>query len=184
MTGTTDFKRLEFSYVCEELTHPKNTLILFHVRPDGDAVGSAFGLRILLEALGSRAWCMCANEVPQRLSFLKEDIQTSALPEALPSDFQMERIIAVDTASASQLGDLYSRFAGKIDIEIDHHSMGEPYADYSLTLEERVQTVKNYYESKYSDASERFTAFKADTTAPSYLGEYYSAVYDYFSQGA
>ncbi|MGN1061955.1 MAG: hypothetical protein ACI4RO_02405 [Candidatus Scatosoma sp.] len=60
----------------------------------------------------------------------------------------------------------------------------EPYADYSLTLAERVQVVKNYYESKYSSASERFTAFQADKTAPSYLGEYYSAVYDYFSQGA
>ena len=59
----------------------------------------------------------------------------------------------------------------------------EPYADYSLSLQERVQVVKNYYENKYSSASERFTAFKADKTAPSYLGEYYSDVYDYFSQG-
>ena len=60
----------------------------------------------------------------------------------------------------------------------------EAYADYSLTPAERVQAVKNYYESTYSTASERFTAFKADTTAPSYLGEYYSSVYHYFSQDA
>lgn len=57
------------------------------------------------------------------------------------------------------------------------------YADYSLSAAERVQTVKNYYHTKYADASERFEAFKNDATAPTYLGEYYTAVYDYFSQG-
>ena len=132
MAGSTDFKKLKFGDLCEKLSHPKNTLILFHVRPDGDAVGSAFALKLLLEASGSRAWCVCSNEVPLRLSFLSEKIQSSALLESIPEDFQIERVIAVDTASPSQLGDLYTRFAGKIDMEIDHHSMGEPYADYCI----------------------------------------------------
>ena len=57
------------------------------------------------------------------------------------------------------------------------------YADYSLSATERVQAVKNYYHAKYTNASERFDAFKKDTTAPTYLGEYYSATYDYFAQG-
>lgn len=57
------------------------------------------------------------------------------------------------------------------------------YADYSLSAADRVQAVKNYYHTKYPDSSARFEAFKNDKTAPSYLGEYYSAVYDYFSQG-
>ena len=62
-----NFKKLTFNEVCEALATPKSTLILFHARPDGDAVGSAFALKLLLEAAGSRAWCVCANEVPQRL---------------------------------------------------------------------------------------------------------------------
>ena len=109
---------------------PKNTLILFHTRPDGDAVGSAFALKLLLEAAGSRAWCVCVNEVPQRLNFLSEGLQDSALPEAIPNDFAAERILAVDTASPSQLGDLYERFGDSINMMIDHHAKGEPYADY------------------------------------------------------
>lgn len=56
------------------------------------------------------------------------------------------------------------------------------YADYSLSATERVQAVKNYYHAKYTNSSERFDAFKNDTTAPTYLGEYYSATYDYFAQ--
>lgn len=124
------FKKLSFSDVCRELATPKNTLILFHTRPDGDAVGSSFALKLLLEAAGSRAWCVCVNEVPQRLNFLSKGIQDSALPEAIPADFEAERILTVDTASPTQLGDLYGMFGDQIDMMIDHHVKGEPYADY------------------------------------------------------
>ena len=126
----TEFQKRSFAETCDELALAKNTLILFHVRPDGDAVGSAFALKLLLEAAGSRVWCMCQNEVPQRLAFLSEGIQKSTLPEALPADFAPERIVAVDTASVAQLGDLYERFCGKIDLKIDHHSKGDEYADF------------------------------------------------------
>ncbi len=126
----TDFRKLSLAEACLALSQPKNTLILFHVRPDGDAVGSAFALKLLLEEAGSRAWCMCQNEVPQRLGFLSEGIQKSTIPDALPADFTPERIVAVDTASAAQLGELYERFCGKIDMKIDHHSKGDEYADY------------------------------------------------------
>ncbi len=130
MTKTTEYRKLSFGQVCSELSQPKNTLILFHVRPDGDAVGSAFALKLLLEAAGSRVFCMCQNVVPQRLSFLSEGIQKSALPEAMPKDFEIERVVAVDTASVAQLGDLYARFKGQIDLKLDHHSKGEHYSDY------------------------------------------------------
>ena len=122
-------KKLSFSEVCDRLSEKKNTVILFHVRPDGDAVGSALAMKLLLEAAGSRAWCLCANEIPQRLAFLSEGIQTSALYESMPADFTAERIISVDTASSAQLGDMYEKFGDKIDFMIDHHSKGEPYAD-------------------------------------------------------
>lgn len=135
----TEFQKRSFADACDKLAQAKNTLILFHVRPDGDAVGSAFALKLLLEAAGSRVWCMCQNEVPQRLAFLSEGIQKSTLPEALPEDFVPERVVAVDTASAAQLGDLYERFCGKIDLKIDHHSKGDEYADF-FVMEDAAAT--------------------------------------------
>lgn len=128
-------KKLSFSEICDKLTEKKNTIVLFHVRPDGDAVGSALAAKLLLEALGSRTWCMCANEIPQRLTFLSDGIQNSAVISSLPKDFETERIISVDTASISQLGEMYERFGDKIDFMIDHHSKGEPYADYYVVPE-------------------------------------------------
>ena len=56
-----------------------------------------------------------------------------------------------------------------------------PYTvDYSLSVEERLRIVKNYYESNFSSAKERYDAFLADKVAPSYLGELYAPLYDYF----
>ena len=124
------FNKLSFTQVCDRLAERKNTLVLFHVRPDGDAVGSALALKLLLEAIGSRVWCVCANEIPQRLAFLGEGVQTSTLISSVPNDFKVERVITVDTASATQLGELNKHFEGKIDFMIDHHAKGEPYADY------------------------------------------------------
>ena len=60
-----------------------------------------------------------------------------------------------------------------------------PYTvDYSLTDEERLTVVKDYYEQTYDTWSERFEAFKADTVAKKYLGELYAPLYDHFRMGA
>ena len=129
------YNELDFSVLCDKLAEKKSTLILFHVRPDGDSVGSALALKLLLEASGSRAWCVCTNEIPQRLRFLSEGVQESAIVEAIPEDFVAERVITVDTASTSQLGTLYEIFGGRIDFMIDHHAKGEPYADHYVAPE-------------------------------------------------
>ncbi|MBQ8659107.1 MAG: hypothetical protein IJ506_08215 [Clostridia bacterium] len=60
-----------------------------------------------------------------------------------------------------------------------------PYTvDYSLTYEERFTIVKAYYETTYTNASERYTAFKADEVAVVYLGELYPGLHDYFKNQA
>ena len=81
-----DLRSLTMEEVCELLATPANTLILFHRNPDADAVGSAFALKKILSDLGSRAWCVCGNEVPERRAFLADDEQESVLPASIPQD--------------------------------------------------------------------------------------------------
>ena len=128
----TELTPISFEQLCERLAEPQDTLILFHRNPDADAVGSAFALKYVLESLGSRAWCVCANEIPARLAFLTDGEQESVLPEAIPDELEIERIISVDTASPAQLGALWELYEGQIDFMIDHHGMGEPYADHYI----------------------------------------------------
>ena len=46
-----DFKKLSFSELCDKLSENKRTLIIYHVRSDADAVGSAFALREILSLM-------------------------------------------------------------------------------------------------------------------------------------
>ena len=107
----------------------ESTLILFHRHPDGDAIGSGFGLKLILEAMGCTVCCVCEDEIPERLRFLTEGLQDSILKESLPADFVPTQIISVDTASPAQAGILYPDYEGRFDLMIDHHAKGEMYAD-------------------------------------------------------
>ena len=123
-----DYPRLSLPEAAARIREGVKTLILFHRHPDGDAIGSGFALKILLEQMGGHALCACDDEIPDRLRFLVGDMQASVKIENLPEDFCPEQIITVDTASPAQAGELYSRFEGRIDLMIDHHAKGELYA--------------------------------------------------------
>ena len=124
----TDFKRLTFDELCDKLCENKRTLIIYHVRSDADAVGSAFSLRKLLNMMGIPALCACSDEVPDRLRFISDDAQGSVLFDE-NIDIDHERVISVDSASPAQLGDIFNKLKKDVDIMIDHHAMGTVYAD-------------------------------------------------------
>ncbi len=124
-----EFMPLDAKTAADRLWLAERVLILFHINPDGDATGSAFALRHALTALGKRAWCISASEVPERLHFAVLDKQKSTVIDSIPEDFEPDLIVSVDTASPSQLGSLYDIYKGKIGLMIDHHAKGTPYAD-------------------------------------------------------
>lgn len=128
------FQSLTIREVCERLCENKKTLILFHARPDADAVGSAFALRELLRMMNIPAVCASQDEVPDRLRFLTDGVQGSVLlDEEMGLDH--ERVISVDSASPQQLGSLFERLRRRVDLMIDHHGNGTVYADYYVDPE-------------------------------------------------
>ena len=131
---TDQFKRLSLEELCDRLCLPRKTLILYHARPDADAVGSAFALRELLRTMNIPAICACADEIPERLRFLSDGVQGSVVLED-GMELDHDRVISVDSASPSQLGELYDRLHKYIDIMIDHHAVGTVYADCYIDSE-------------------------------------------------
>ncbi len=124
-----NFKELSLNELCDKLSYKADTLILFHIRPDGDAVGSAFSLANILRELGNKVFCVCGDEIPDRLKFIVDNEQESVLVSALNGSFKPKRIITVDCAAKNQLGELGSIYKDQIDIMIDHHKTGMPFAD-------------------------------------------------------
>ena len=135
------YREYTLDEVCDFLVPKKNTLIIFHVRPDADAIGASYALKLVLEAMGSKVVCTCESEIPSRLAFLTGKHQRSARFENMDNSFEFERVITVDTASPSQLGNLQKLFEDKVDIMIDHHENGIRYAD-------------NYIRSDYAASGE------------------------------
>ncbi|MBQ7335816.1 MAG: DHH family phosphoesterase [Clostridia bacterium] len=147
-------EQIELEDLISKLESPADTLLLFHRSPDADAVGSAFALRRMLTELGSRAWCVCANEIPARLQFLTNGDQDSVLPQCIPADFQVQRIVALDSASPAQLDSLFDLYGDRIDLMIDHHQNGEPYAAYCYIRPDAAATAEILFDLVKALASE------------------------------
>ncbi len=129
-----NFQSLTMDELCLALCENKKTLIIYHVRSDADAIGSAFALRELLRLMDIPAICACADEIPDRLRFLTDGVQGSVvLDEEMELDH--ERVISVDSASPAQLGELFGRLHRYVDLMIDHHGSGTVYADYYIDAE-------------------------------------------------
>ncbi|MBQ7715530.1 MAG: bifunctional oligoribonuclease/PAP phosphatase NrnA [Clostridia bacterium] len=102
----------------------ESALIICHVSPDGDAVGSAMALKDIFTNTGRTAKVVTPTPVPEKLRFIIGDHDTT-YSEGEEDGY--DAVITVDVASRNQLGPL-SIIANKTDLMIDHHSNGEPYA--------------------------------------------------------
>ncbi len=122
------FNALTAEDCAKELTEAakedKKAIIIAHRNPDGDAVGSAFALKMIYNALGGNGVCVCAHEIPNYLKFL--EMGKNELKTEIPEDYDI--IITVDTASPSQFGDL-EHLCDKVDFAIDHHANCTEYCD-------------------------------------------------------
>lgn len=130
--GTLSLEEVAFS-----LDKAENTLILTHVNPDGDCIGSAFALREIILALGKKASVANPSVLPKRLRFLacsgdEECPPEGEVPHMVDTDgsdmTEFDRIIAIDTASPLQL-DKNAYLISRISLMIDHHGVGEPFAE-------------------------------------------------------
>jgi len=113
--------------IAELLSLKDNILIITHIRPDGDTLGSALGLKSLLR--GKTAYVICADDIPRYLRRIFNIESLSA--DNLPEDFNPEFVISVDTASLELAGEYGKLWEGKIDLKIDHHGDGDTFAAHN-----------------------------------------------------
>lgn len=110
-------------------------VITTHVRPDGDTLGTAKALSVLLKALGKNAYITCADPLPDRLAFIMESGDFVS-PEELSGLCKNRgwKTVAVDVASPSQWGRL-GEYLPTPELVIDHHALSIPFAPH-LTVPE------------------------------------------------
>nr|WP_283243669.1 bifunctional oligoribonuclease/PAP phosphatase NrnA [Feifania hominis] len=96
-------------------------LLITHRRPDGDTLGSAVALADALRQRGKLVQVVCSDEVTPKYRFLTGG--ESALRQSIAPRF----VVAVDVADESMFGGELARFAGQVDLVIDHHGSNAGY---------------------------------------------------------
>ena len=114
--------------IAELLTEAKTILLLTHMIPDGDTVGSAAALCHALRAAGKTAHILSGEALPDHLSFLKADCFIEE--GELLSGYDLA--VAVDCSDLGRLSgrDAYFARAGET-VCVDHHKTNTFFADYN-----------------------------------------------------
>jgi phosphoesterase RecJ-like protein len=96
----------------------QDILVICHVMPDGDAIGSLLGLAWALHKLGKEHTLACADPAPDSFAYLPGSEAIVAHPEG-----NYDLVISLDCSDLKRLGDAYDQdsLRGVPIINIDHH---------------------------------------------------------------
>jgi len=120
-----------FEEIGEVLRHHQSFVLLSHVRPDGDAIGSQIGLGFALLAAGKSVRLFNEDGLPESLAFLRGAERIEVPPtEPVTADV----VIALDTATKPRLGErcLQAVSNVKLWLNIDHHISNPHYGELNL----------------------------------------------------
>lgn len=107
-------------------------LVVSHVSPEGDAVGSLLGMALAIRSLGKEAVAYLEDPVPDLFRFLPgADTVVHSLDGAGPFD----ATFAVDCGQKERLGKGFVELAGPGRIvNIDHHATNDAFGDVNVIV--------------------------------------------------
>ncbi len=110
-----------FERALELLETADNILLLPHIKPDGDTLGSSFALKRALQRLGKKVYLLTEEPLTPRFETYSDQYYTDVPNEKI--DF----VVAIDTADSKLLGERKEKFPA-IDLVIDHHPSNTHFA--------------------------------------------------------
>jgi len=120
-----------FQEIAQSLRTYDSFILMSHVRPDGDAIGSQIALGFALRAMGKTVYLVNEDGLPDNLRFMAGSDKIQTPPDA-PLDVQCA--IALDCATKPRLGEktLHAASQATFWINIDHHISNPGYGDLNL----------------------------------------------------
>lgn len=125
--------------IIDALARCQRVLVTTHVRPDGDALGSAAAMVLALRARGIAAQVLLLSHLPRKYAFLFQayGIEHIDVEERFPDGFTLDAwdaLVVVDTGTWSQLPGLRERVEAyaKPVLILDHHLTQESWGTVRL----------------------------------------------------
>jgi phosphoesterase RecJ-like protein len=118
----------------QKIAVSQKCLILSHVRPDADAVGSLLGLGLALRNAGKDVQMILEDGIG-RFGYLPGVRSIKRAPEGT-----FDLIIIVDCSDPDRVGQVLSHF-GKPDLVVDHHKTNLQFGMYNVVESNQVATA-------------------------------------------
>jgi phosphoesterase RecJ-like protein len=138
-----------YQQVIEVLSECRRVLVTTHVRPDGDALGSAAAMVLGLKQKGIAAEVLLLSHLPRKYAFVFNDygIPFHDAEAGWPANLSLDAydcLCVVDTGTWSQLPGLKERALAytKPKLVIDHHLTQEEWADVKLVVTEAAAAAE------------------------------------------
>jgi len=120
----------------QELETRKQILLVSHIRPDGDAIGSLLGMGLALQAAGKRVSMVLAEGVPANFHFLEGSDQVQTRPRG-----QYDWVCVLDCSDLERVGPALDKL-GAPDLNVDHHPTNLGFARINLVDTRAVATAE------------------------------------------
>jgi len=114
----------------------QSIVVISHLRPDGDAVGSLVGLGLALEHAGKQIQMVLVDGLPESLRFLEGSERILHRWKG-----QIDLAIVVDSSDLDRIGTGLQEY-GQPDINIDHHVTNLNFAVLNLVDGEATATAE------------------------------------------
>lgn len=139
----------DFGKMSQLLKDAKSVIIVGHIRPDGDSIGSGMALKYALEKMGKTIVDVCFDDdIPNNFAYLNEfdHIKDKTFIDNHPwSNYDL--LIVVDSSSEDRIGRCTQlREHAKKVLVIDHHQTTTVLGDVVVTNSKRVSIGAILYE--------------------------------------
>jgi phosphoesterase RecJ-like protein len=124
------------------LQRAQRPLLIGHIAPDGDAVGSLLGLGWAMKELGRWPTLACADPIPASLNFLPGS--SEIVPRRKGDE---DLVVSLDSSDPTRLGSLYDEdlFTRLPVLNIDHHVTNVGFGTAQLVDPTAVSTTQIVY---------------------------------------
>ncbi len=105
----------------------QTALLITHLSPDGDAIGSVLGFGLALRAAGKTVVMACDDGTPDTFRYLTGAKEITASPRG-----EFDLIVSLDAADLGRLGEVGANLPRRPDLLFDHHITNPGFADINL----------------------------------------------------
>lgn len=136
-----------YTKAAEKIAAAENILLVTHISPDGDALGSLCFMSEWLTKLHKVHTAYCAGPLPENLSFLPHFDHITTDKTSFTID-QFDLVISLDCGSLARTAlapEIKARPASSFFIEIDHHPSVEKVSDLEIRETVAASTTEVLY---------------------------------------